>query len=115
MRRTVFRNRGLPYLLVLPQVAVTIVFFFWPAGKSLFLGLFRSAPFGGHDVYVRLDNFRTLLMTIEYYGSVLTSFLFAGGVTALSVAGALVVAALANQKIRGLAIYRTLLLWPYGI
>lgn len=115
MKRTVFRNPWLPYLLVLPQIAVTLVFFFWPAGKSLYLSLFKSPPFGGRDVFVGLDNFRSLLTTSEYYDSVINSFVFAGGVTVLSVAGALLMAALANQKIRGLAVYRTALLWPYGI
>jgi sn-glycerol 3-phosphate transport system permease protein len=115
VKRTVFSNRVLPYLLVLPQMAVTIVFFFWPAGKSLYLSLFRSPPFGGRDVFVGLDNFTALLVTPEYYDSVVNSFVFAGGVTVLSVCGALVVAALANQKLRGLAFYRTALLWPYAI
>ena len=115
MRRTVFRNRWLPYLLVLPQVAVTVVFFFWPAAKSLYLSLFRSPPFGGRDVFVGVENFTALLITPDYYDTVINSFVFAGGVTFLSVAGGLVVAGLANQKIRGLAIYRTALLWPYGI
>lgn len=115
MKRTIFRNRWLPYLLVLPQVAVTLVFFFWPAAKSLYLSMFKSPPFGGRDVFVGIDNFRSLLTTPEYYDSVINSFVFAGGVTFLSVAGGLVVAGLANQKIRGLAIYRTALLWPYGI
>ena len=115
MKRTVFGNRWLPYLLVLPQVLVTLVFFFWPAGKSLYLSLFKSAPFGGRDVFVGLDNFRSLLADVDYYDSVLNSFVFAGGVTALSVGIGLVVAVLANQKIRGLGLYRTALLWPYGI
>lgn len=115
MKRTVFRGRLLPYLLVLPQVAVTIVFFFWPAAKSLWLSLYKSSPFGGRDVYVGLENFRALLTTPEYYDSVVNSFVFAGGVTGLSVVGGLVVAGLANQRIRGLAVYRTALLWPYGI
>ncbi|MGH7388369.1 MAG: carbohydrate ABC transporter permease [Candidatus Rokuibacteriota bacterium] len=115
MKRTVFANRWLPYLLVLPQVAVTIVFFFWPAAKSLYLSVFKSPPFGGRDVFVGLDNFTALLTSPEYYESVVNSFVFAGGVTLFSVLGALVVAALANQKIRGLAVYRTFLLWPYGI
>src|SRR5919204_5685227 len=106
MKRTVFRNRWLPYWLVLPQVLVTLVFFFWPAGKSVYLSLYKSAPFGGRDVYVGLENFRQLLTTIEYYDSVINSFIFAGGVTAISVVVGLVVAGLANQKIRGLAFYR---------
>lgn len=115
MKRTVFRSRWLPYALVLPQVAVTIVFFFWPAAKSLYLSLFKSPPFGGRDIFVGLDNFAALLADREYYDSVVNSFVFAGGVTVLSVAGGLVVATLANQKLRGLAVYRTALLWPYGI
>jgi sn-glycerol 3-phosphate transport system permease protein len=115
VKRTVFPNRWLPYLLVLPQVAVTIVFFFWPAWKSLHLSLFKSPPFGGRDVFVGLDNFTALLKNREYYESVVNSFVFAFAVTALSVAGGLVVAALANQKIRGLGFYRSALLWPYGI
>jgi sn-glycerol 3-phosphate transport system permease protein len=115
MRRTVFPNRWLPYGLVLPQMLVTLVFFFWPAGKSLYLSLFKSPPFGGHDVFVGLENFVTLLTTPEYYDSVINSFVFAIGVTSLSVVGGMIVATLANAKIRGLAAYRTALLWPYAI
>lgn len=115
MQRTVFRNRWLPYLLVFPQVAVTVLFFFWPALKSLQLSLFRVSPFGDRMTFVGLENFAKLVVDPEYYQSVLNSFVFAGGVTLLSVAGSLVMAALATQKIRGLSAYRTLLLWPYGI
>jgi sn-glycerol 3-phosphate transport system permease protein len=115
VKRTVFPNRWLPYVLVLPQVAVTVVFFFWPAANSLYLSVFRSPPFGGRDIFVGLDNFVTLLTDSAYYDSVVNSFVFAGGVTVLSVAGGLVVATLANQKLRGLGLYRTALLWPYGI
>ena len=115
MKRTVFSNRWLPYLLVLPQMLVTLVFFFWPAAKALYLSLFKSAPFGGRDVFVGLDNFTALLSDAEYYDSVINSFIFAAGVTGLSVVVGLVVATLANQKIRALGFYRTALLWPYGI
>ena len=115
MKRTVFSNRWLPYLLVVPQVLVTLVFFFWPAAKALYLSLFKSAPFGGRDVFVGLDNFTALLSDAEYYDSVINSFIFAAGVTGLSVVVGLVVATLANQKIRALGFYRTALLWPYGI
>jgi sn-glycerol 3-phosphate transport system permease protein len=115
VKRTVFSNRWLPYLLVLPQVLVTLVFFFWPAANALYLSLFKSAPFGGRDVFVGLDNFTALLSDADYYDSVINSFIFAAGVTGLSVVVGLVVATLANQKIRALGFYRTALLWPYGI
>lgn len=115
MKRTVFRNRWLPYALVTPQLAVTVAFFFWPAVGSLQLSLFRVSPFGDRRTFVGLENFTKLLADPAYYASVVNSFVFAGGVTLISVAGALVAAGLATQKIRGLAAYRTLLLWPYGI
>jgi len=44
-----------------------------------------------------------------------TTFVFSFGVTFVGMAVALFLAALANAKIRGLGVYRTLLLWPYGI
>ncbi len=115
MRRALFPNRGLPYLLVLPQVAVTLVFFFWPAFESLRLSFFRTSPFGDRTFFVGLENFRRLLTDADYYQSVVTSFVFAFGVTALGVGAGLFVAALATQKIRGLIAYRTAVLWPYGI
>ena len=115
MQRTVFRSRWLPYLLVFPQMAVTVLFFFWPALKSLQLSVYRVSPFGDSMSFIGLENFTKLLGDPEYYRSIANSFVFAGGVTVLSVAGALVMAALATQKIWGLSAYRTLLLWPYGI
>jgi sn-glycerol 3-phosphate transport system permease protein len=115
MQRTVFRSWWLPYVLVFPQMAVTAVFFFWPALKSLQLSVYRVSPFGDAMTFIGLENFTKLLADPEYYRSVANSLVFAAGVTVLAVAGALVLAALATQKIRGLAAYRTLLLWPYGI
>jgi len=115
MQRTVFRSRWLPYLLVFPQMAVTVLFFFWPALKSLQLSVYRVNPFGDSARFIGLENFAKLLGDPEYYGSVVNSLLFAMSVTALAVVGSLVMAALATQKIRGLSAYRTLLLWPYGI
>jgi sn-glycerol 3-phosphate transport system permease protein len=115
MKRAVFRNRWLPYLLVLPQIAVTAVFFFWPAFESLRLSFFKTSPFGDRVFFVGLENFQKLLTSPEYYVSIVNSFVFAFGVTVLGVGAGLFVAALATQKIRGLAVYRTAVLWPYGI
>src|SRR5438876_11421944 len=115
MNRAVFKNPVLPYLLVLPQLAVTVVFFFWPAFESLRLSFFRTSPFGDRRFFVGLENFQKLLVDPEYYQSILNTFVFAGGVTALGLGAGLFVAALATQNIRGLAAYRTAVLWPYGI
>ena len=115
MKRTVFPNRWLPYALVAPQLIVTIVFFFWPAFDSLRLSLYRASPFGDRLIFIGAGNFQRLLSDPAYFRSIATSFLFSALVTVAGLAFALLLASLASAKIRGLAIYRTLLLWPYGI
>lgn len=111
----IFKNRWLPYLLVLPQVAVTGIFFFWPAFNSLYLSFFRTDPFGSRLIYVGWRNFVNLFTSTQYHTVIKNTFVFSIGVTLLGLALSLGIAVLANQKIRGLAAYRTALLWPYGI
>ena len=101
MQRMVFRNRWLPYLLVFPQMAVTVVFFFWPALKSLQLSLYRVSPFGDSMTFVGLANFTKLLADPDYHRAVVNSFVFAGGVTGLSVAASLLIAAQPSDHRRG--------------
>lgn len=115
MRRAVFRNPWLPYVLVAPQIAITIVFFFWPAFDSLRLSLYRASPFGDRLIFIGGGNFARLLSDPAYFRSAATSLGFSLVVTVSGLAVALLLASLANAKIRGLALYRTLLLWPYGI
>src|SRR5207247_1335961 len=115
MKRSVFPNRWLPYLLVGPQVIITLVFFFWPAFESLRLSLYRASPFGDRLIYVGLTNFERLFRDDAYLRSVITSFVFSFVVTFAGLALALLLASMANARIRGLAVYRSLLLWPYGI
>ena len=61
MKRSIFQNRWLPYLLLPPQIVVVVVFFFWPAFDSLRLSVFKVAPFGDRQIFVGLDNFIDLL------------------------------------------------------
>jgi len=115
MKKSIFKNRWLPYLLVAPQMLVVLVFFFWPAFDSLRLSFFTVSPFGDRQIFVGLANFANLLVSPEYHRSVLHSFVFSGGVTLLGLTVSLFLANLANQKIRGLPFYRTAVLWTYGV
>src|SRR6267143_2026177 len=109
MKRSVFSNRWLPYALVGPQVIITLVFFFWPAFDSLRLSLYRASPFGDRLIYVGLTNFERLFRDDGYLRSALTSFAFSFAVTFVGLALALLLASLANARIRGLTVYRSLL------
>ena len=115
MKKSLFQNRWLPYLLLAPQIVVVVVFFFWPAFDSLRLSFFKVAPFGDREIFVGLGNFIELLTAPEYGRSVAYSFIFSSGVTTLALVASLFLANLANQKIRGLPFYRTAILWTYGI
>lgn len=115
MKKSSFGNPWLPYFLIAPQLIVVGAFFFWPAFDSLRLALFQTSPFGDVEIFVGLDNFIQLILSPEYYRSVYHSFIFAFGVTFLCLSSSLVLAILANQKIRGLSFYRSALLWTFGI
>ena len=60
-KRVTFKGIWLPILLVLPQLIVTAVFFFYPAGQAIWLSLFIPDPFGLSTKYVGLGNYEFLL------------------------------------------------------
>lgn len=115
MSRAVFKNRWLPYFLVLPQLLVTIVFFFWPSFNSLKLSVLRVSPFGDKSSFAGWRNFELLLSSPEYHRSIFNTLVFSAAVTFLCLAAGLLIAMLINQRIRGLPLYRTLFLMSYGI
>lgn len=60
-KRVVFAARWLPYLLLAPQLAVTLVFFLWPAAQALLQSVQREDAFGLSTEFVGLANFQALL------------------------------------------------------
>ncbi|MCY0150452.1 sn-glycerol-3-phosphate ABC transporter permease UgpA [Hoeflea sp. G2-23] len=114
-KRVVFDNRWLPYLLVAPQLLVTIVFFFWPAGQAIYQSAFIPDPFGLKTQFVGLGNFEYLFSNQYYREAFLTTGVFSVLVTVSSMSFALWLAVLADRVIKGSGAYRTLLIWPYAV
>lgn len=114
-KRVVFRNRLLPYLLLAPQVAVTAVFFFWPAGEAIRQSFYAPDPFGLSSRFVGWGNFEFLLSDRYYRASFVTTAIFSALVTALSMSVALFLAVMADRIVKGSGAYRTLLIWPYAV
>ncbi|ATJ86285.1 sn-glycerol-3-phosphate ABC transporter permease UgpA [Ralstonia solanacearum] len=114
-KRVVFRSRWLPYVLVAPQIAVTLVFFFWPAGQALYQSLLRQDAFGMNLDFVELENFADLFADPNYLGSFKTTAVFAIGVTFVGLSTSLALAYFADRALRGATFYKTLLIWPYAI
>ena len=114
-RRVIFNNRFLPYLLLAPQVAITIIFFFWPASQAIYQSVLRQDPFGLRTTFVYFDNFQTVLSDPLYIEAVQVTFTFSLAVTAFVMIIALLFAVMADRQIRGAQTYKTLLLWPYAL
>jgi sn-glycerol 3-phosphate transport system permease protein len=114
-RRTIFGGWLLPSLLVLPQLLLTFFFFLWPAAEATWFSTTVQDPFGQGSVFVGFDNFAELFGDPLYVQSILRTALFCAAVAAVSMAVALLLAVFADRHIRGRAVYRTLLIWPYAI
>ncbi|AWJ88787.1 glycerol-3-phosphate transporter permease [Azospirillum baldaniorum] len=114
-RRVIFDNRALPYLLLAPQVAVTLIFFIWPAAQALWQSVHLQDAFGLRSQFVGLENFQAVLSDPNYLETVKTTIVFSASVTVLSLASALGLAVMADSKIRAASAYKTLLIWPYAL
>ncbi|MEF2550315.1 sn-glycerol-3-phosphate ABC transporter permease UgpA [Aurantimonas sp. A2-1-M11] len=115
MSKAVFPNKWLPYLLLAPQVAITLVFFYWPASQALFQSVLRQDPFGLKTTFVGLANFRSVLDDPSYLNAVKVSAVFSISTALLAMSLALLLASAAEKVTRGKGFYRTLLIWPYAV
>ena len=114
-RRTIFGHQLVPMVLVAPQFLLTLIFFLWPAGQAVWSSVTRQDPFGLHSQFAGLDNFIFLFTDPLYVDSIGRTVFFMIAVSTLSMSLALFLAVFADREIRGRAIYRTLLIWPYAI
>jgi len=114
-KRVVFKNRWLPYLLVTPQIVITLVFFIWPASQALKQSIFIEDPFGLSSEFVWFDNFIELFSDPHYLGSLKTTAIFSAATALLALSTALLFAVMADRVIKGAAVYKAALLWPYAV
>jgi sn-glycerol 3-phosphate transport system permease protein len=114
-RRVVFAGWLVPAVLLTPQLAVTIVFFFWPAGQAIWQSVERQDPFGLSTVFVGIDNFAALFADPDYLASFSITAFFSFAVALLALAPGLLLAVMADRVVRGAAFYKTVLLLPYAI
>ena len=114
-KRVTFNERFLPYLLVAPQIIITLVFFFWPSGQAIWQSVLLEDAFGGNSKFVWFDNFSHLLADPAYFASVRLTFVFSALVAAIGLAFSLLLAVMADRVIRGATAYKALLVWPYAV
>ena len=114
-KRSYFDSKTLPYLLILPQILVTVTFFYWPAVQGLAQSFMLSDPFGLHSRFVWFDNYIRLFKDPLYLRSIIITLTFSASTAALAITTGLFIATLANRIFRFKNIIRTFLIWPYAV
>ena len=114
-KRVVFRSAWLPYALVAPQLAITVVFFFWPAGQAVWYSFQLQDAFGLNSQFVGFDNFTSLFRDPHYLASFKTTAVFSVAVAGLGIVFSLLLAVMADRVVRGALFYKTILIWPYAV
>jgi sn-glycerol 3-phosphate transport system permease protein len=114
-KRVLFKSSWLPWVLIAPQMAIILVFFFWPAFQALYQSVLQTDAFGASSEYVGFANFQRLIDDESYLASFKTTAVFSILVSVGGLALSLLLAVLANRVIRAAGIYKTLLIWPYAV
>ena len=114
-KRVAFNNKILPYILVAPQIIITLVFFIWPASQALYQSVLQEDPFGLSSVFVGLDNFVYIFTDEIYLNSIYVTMIFSFSVAATAMTTALLLAVMADRAIRAATTYKTLMIWPYAV
>jgi sn-glycerol 3-phosphate transport system permease protein len=114
-KRVVFRSAWLPYALLAPQIAVTLVFFSWPAAQAVWFSFQLQDAFGLKTEFVGLQNFAALFADERYLESFGTTAIFSIAVAFFGLALSLALAAMADRVVRGALAYKTFLIWPYAV
>ena len=114
-KQSVFTSRWLPWLLIAPQMIVVLVFFYWPAAQAVRQSFLLQDAFGLSTVFVWFENYKELLADPDYFASVARTFVFAAAIALSSLSAALLLAVMADKPLRGVGVYRTLLIWPYAV
>ena len=114
-KRVLFKSAWLPWVLIAPQMAVILVFFFWPAGQALYQSLQQQDAFGASTEFVGMENFQRLFNDPSYLESFKTTAIFSILVAVGGLAISLLLAVMANRVVRASGLYKTLLVWPYAV
>ena len=116
--RYAFRGKKhllLPILFLLPQLVITVVFFFYPAGEALLGSVYMEDSFGLSREFVGLDNFAVLFSDPSYLETLYLTFIFSIATITLTMTVSLLMAVVADQVSVGGTLYKSMLIIPYAV
>ena len=114
-KQTVFHSRLLPFFLLIPQAAVVLIFFYWPAAQAVYQSFLLQDAFGLSTTFVAFENYVALFKEPGYFDAIIRTLVFSAAIAGSSLSLALLFAVMADKPLRGVGIYRTLMIWPYAV
>jgi sn-glycerol 3-phosphate transport system permease protein len=114
-KQAIFQAKLLPYALIAPQLAIVLIFFYWPAGQAVIQSFLLQDAFGLSTSFVWFDNYIELFKDPAYFEAIVRTFFFSFAIAVSSLSFALLLAVMADKPLRGSMLYRTLLIWPYAV
>jgi sn-glycerol 3-phosphate transport system permease protein len=115
VKRAAFSNPWMPLFLLIPQLSIIVIFFYWPALQAVSSSFYLQDPFGFSSSFVGVDNYTNLFNNSEYIRVAGFTLLFTGSVTFFSLALGLLFAVKADKVLKGASSYKTLLMWVYAV
>lgn len=109
------RERSIPYLFLLPALALILVFNLFPTIATLYESLHANSLISGGRIFVGLENFQRVFNDPVFWKSLRVTVIFSLLVNPIQIALALALAVLANQKVKGITIFRSIYLLPVAI
>lgn len=100
------------WLFVLPALALFGTFIFWPILQVFWLSFHEWSVITPEKPFVGLDNFRNLFSDGDFHIALRNTLWFSLGVVPTQTALGLILAVLANQKIKGRGFFRTAFYFP---
>ena len=97
---------GLAYLA--PSLVLFMAFVFVPLGRTIYLSFFNTRATGVPTTFAGLDQYTELLTSDAFRTGMFATVIFALYTVPISIASALLLAVLLNQRFRGISVFRTL-------
>ena len=115
MKRVQFKSKFTPFLFVAPQLAIVLVFLYWPILQTFLDAFTVQDAFGFSKTFVWFDNFAFVITDPAYIRSLKFTLFYIFVITLVTGSIGLLLAVQANSVIHGKSAYKTLLIWPYAI
>lgn len=113
-KQIIYNNRVLPYILILPELIIILVFFFWPAVQAFHQSFLVEDPFGLSSRFVWFENYHYVLNDPFYLSALKTTIMFSFWITLSSMGTGLTLAWLVFQ-LKKRESYQTFIIWPYAL